>query len=177
MFCCHFPRLFQGLPKPSKRDTVCLNIILNKTACVTAILMVRFLSVYSHIEDNHISHFLSTPTVHPGVHEYKSQPHSQDLSPSPRGCTNLLLTKLPCDITGRSLAVCLFCMFPLHSIIGIKMKGGLGKAVTVLTRTNACSLCDSKPKSDHQYAESHSFNSRSFKENLGLLLQVAFVIM
>lgn len=41
-------------------------IILNTTACVAVIEMVRFLSVYSHIEDHH---FLSTPTVHPGVHE------------------------------------------------------------------------------------------------------------
>ena len=44
-------------------------IILNTTACVAVTEMVRFLSVYSHIEDNHISHFLSTPTVHPGAHE------------------------------------------------------------------------------------------------------------
>ena len=30
------------------------------------------MSVYNYIEDNHISHFLSTPTVHPGVHKYQS---------------------------------------------------------------------------------------------------------
>ena len=40
---------------------VIIIIILNTTACVAVIEMIRFLSVYSYIEDNDTSHFLSTP--------------------------------------------------------------------------------------------------------------------